>query len=369
MAGTVKLAVAGAGKTRTLGKTMDPNSKNLFITFTNQNVSNIVNAIKYFNGGDIPANTLIMTYDRFLYHWLIRPFEKSFFLLYSVNFRSKGVEIIDPPEFDRYDLGNGYIKKDKIGHYFSDKTNKFYVNRMSELYVSQSQKFKKKIRTRIETFVDNIYVDEFQDFSEKDFDLLIDLTRCKSLNIEMVGDYYQSLVTKVNFKHSKRPYKTYGYDDFKKMLTKKNIVVDENSLISSKRVPEKTCQFIIQKLGIRIKSSSKSNGKVIILSDIEKATDVMHNKNIVKLFYSNAVKGMKEYTPNNKWGYSKGDTYNEVCVILTDSLKDITGSKILKFKKKVQTQHILYVALTRSRGNTYLLTNKLYKQIVSLDNA
>ena len=78
MVGAVKLAVAGAGKTTWLGKIIDPNKRNLLLTFTNSNVKHLIQSVKESHNNIIPNNTKVMTYTKFVYYWIIKPNEKFY---------------------------------------------------------------------------------------------------------------------------------------------------------------------------------------------------------------------------------------------------------------------------------------------------
>ncbi|MDN6491202.1 MAG: hypothetical protein L0K14_00755, partial [Leuconostoc sp.] len=101
MVAEVKLAVAGSGKTRWLGNSVSPSKRNLLITYTNQNVSNITKSIQ-LHLGIVPENTTVITYTRFVYYWLIRPYEPSIVIGDNTGqFRSDGIDISTPPVNDR----------------------------------------------------------------------------------------------------------------------------------------------------------------------------------------------------------------------------------------------------------------------------
>ena len=50
---------------------------------------------------------------------------------------------------------------------------------------------------RLNLFFDNILIDEFQDFREHDYELIVKLSKCLK-NILLVGDYYQHSVSGQN---------------------------------------------------------------------------------------------------------------------------------------------------------------------------
>lgn len=363
MAGFVKLAVAGAGKTTWLGKQIDSRSRNILITFTNQNVANLKEKIKNVNYDKIPQNTKVLTYTKFLYYWVIKPCEELYVLNSGEKMFGNGMTIKEPAEFDRYNLSNGYVKDSHKGHYL-DKNGQYYVTRLSKLFIKQKASVKKTVKKYIGKFIDNIYIDEFQDFVSNDYKLLMELAKSNEYNTYMVGDYYQSLVTSTNSRGSNalRPYsKSTNYRTFIEKLRNEGIEVDTTTLLNSWRCPYLTCKFIRERLGINIYSEhhdTKHNVKIIRSED--EAIKILKNNGIVKLVYNSKVKGFDRIINKNKWGYSKGSTYNETCVILTKTTGFLTTEISDSPHIKGKALHTLYVALTRSSGNTYLLNNSLY---------
>ena len=55
------------------------------------------------------------------------------------------------------------------------------------------------------------------------------------------------------------------------------------------------------------------------------------------------------------WSYSKGDTFDATCVILTDKFEKLADDKFSTKEISESTINKLYVAMTRSRGNLYLM--------------
>lgn len=366
MVAELKLAVAGSGKTTWLGKHIDPDKNNLLITFTNQNVNNITESIQK-HIGYIPENTFVMTFTRFVYYWLIRPFERSF----EINkiddvIHSKGIDILSPIEFDRYNLDNGYCKDNNVYHYLSFATGRLYSSRLSKLYVKQSEKIRKIVRNNLDQYLDDIFVDEFQDFCAYDFKVLVDLVKCKKTNLHFVGDYFQSQVSQTNFKN-RLPYnKVHGLDEFVDLLKSKKINIDQETLKKSWRCPDDTCEFIRSKLYIPILAAQEKEGGIKQITDVQKGIEILNNENIVKLFWDSGINGFSEIKNANKWGYSKGDTYDSTCVILTKSTNSIVHSSNLKIP--MTTRNKLYVALTRSLGDTFLMDSVLYNKCLKRIN-
>ena len=86
MAKRVILAVAGAGKTYRICHEMQPEQKNLIVAFTHANIKNIQNELLKEHG-KIPDATRIMTFDAFVYHMIIRPYEKTIYNFFGQNYK------------------------------------------------------------------------------------------------------------------------------------------------------------------------------------------------------------------------------------------------------------------------------------------
>lgn len=366
MAKQVILAVAGAGKTYHICHEINPEKRNLILAFTHENIHNIQQEL---TGAftKIPELTTVETFDAFVYHSLILPYEPSIGEFFGCpSFRSNGITTIEPPQKCRIINGkplnnNAYINKDKLGHYVS-KNGLYYCERLSELALQVKNNgitLIERSAKRLNGFYDNILVDEFQDFREYDYDLVSALSD-KLKEIVLVGDYYQHSVSGTN--NSGKPFKNgkkeISYEEFIGKLRKKGFEVDTTILSHSRRCSSEICNFVSEKLGIRIAAENDHSGSIIWAD--ERAKDIIDNPSILKLVYAKA----SDYTFSSmNWSYSKGDTFNEVCVILTPSFERLADKAFTTKGLSTITINKLYVAMTRSKGNLYLIKDSTFKQI------
>lgn len=212
---------------------------------------------------------------------------------------------------------------------------------------------------RLNFFYDNVCIDEFQDFREHDYDLIIKLSKALN-NATLVGDYYQHSVSAQN--NSGRPFAKnkieIGYQEFLEKLKKEGFDIDETSLSKSRRCAPAICSFISEKLGIRIVSSGVNEGEVIWVN--EDLDAILSDERITKLVYNNS----DSYTFRSmNWSYSKGDTMDSTCVILTNGFEKLSEISFSTEGISRQTINRLYVALTRSRGNVYLIKASVFKSV------
>ena len=105
-------------------------------------------------------------------------------------------------------------------------------------------------------------------------------------------------------------------------------------------------------------SSGDHSGSVKWIDD--DPSSVLDNDRIIKLVFQEASK----YSfPALNWSYSKGDTVDSACVILTDGLDNLDSDTFNPGKIKLSTLNKLYVAMTRSRGDLYLMKSSTFKAI------
>ena len=367
MAKRVILAVAGAGKTYHICHKIDPTKRNLIIAFTHENIHNIQKELCDAHGG-VPELTTVSTFDSFVYHQLILPYEPSIAEHFGCpKFVSRGICTIDPPPMRIPTKGGKmvsnphYFKKDRLAHYVTRRCQ-YYCATLSELVLQVKQKREslvKRAAVRLNLFYDCVLIDEFQDFREYDYELIMALA--KQLNdIVLVGDYHQHSVSATN--NSGKPFKhkssDVSYDAFIAGLKKFGFEVDLTTLDKSRRCSAEICRYVSKKLGISIASCGKNLGAVVWID--ENASEILDDQQIVKLVYKDAA----NYTFRAmNWSYSKGDTVDSACVILTNNFEKLSEESFSPEGISTSTLNKLYVAMTRSRGNLYLMKASTFKAL------
>lgn len=358
------LAVAGAGKTYSICSMLQKNYRSLILTYTNENVSNIVNELTKQGKYD-DSKIKIMTFDSFKYRYILKAYEPLIIGAYSHTELCDKITIKAPPkQWVNGEYNPLYVKKDKIGHYKSKFG--YYCVKFSELIIESDKKtpFLTTAIKNINELVDAIYIDEFQDFVGYDFELIMKLYEQFKTCI-FVGDYYQHSVKsseqKQNNNGKKTIYENYKTKkDFIRYLTTNNMIIDEKSLSASRRCCHDVCKFVNDKLNIPILSQEINTGRVIFVNESE-VRSILNDDKIIKLVYRDSAK----YTFRSiNWAYSKGGTYQSICVILTSKFETIDHSdfNINKIKSTPLIINSLYVALTRSSGNVYILKESIFKK-------
>ncbi|WP_315036937.1 UvrD-helicase domain-containing protein [uncultured Enterococcus sp.] len=359
MVGKIVLARAGSGKTYYIANDFEEGKSILLLTFTNQNVENIREELRVRFQGNIPHNINIVTYSSFVYSWLLRPVEKC---LTFTNVKSSGVDISTKPVESSYPSNPFYVKDTELGHYINENNNRYYSSRMTKLIMKQKKSIWEIIENRLEILVDTIYVDEFQDFKGTDYELLMLLMKSKKIDVVSVGDFYQHSVAMSSerrglpFKKGKR---YLSEEEFLDVLPK-SVKLDEQSLIFSRRVPQKICDFIQKKLSINIDSISETEGTLSIITNVEEVVCLLNDETCVKLVYMNSRK--VSFKPVINWSYSKGDTYSRVLVVLTDNLDKFIQEDFNCSSLSQKSINELYVALTRSNDELYICRKDVFNK-------
>lgn len=368
----VILAVAGAGKTYYICHCLDPNKKNLILAFTHENIKNIRNELVDAFGA-IPDKTVIMTFHAFVYRLLLRPYEPSIFRVFSKsNLKTNGVYLGEPPAKsikiapNKYRKNDNYYPVEDIRHYLN-KNHEYYCSLMTDMLM-RLEKLKAKetfssIFNHVQQFYDAVYVDEFQDFRESDYKVLMNLVFVFA-NITLVGDFHQHSVAGKNntglpFIRGKGKNKQdITINMFIRELKELSIEVDTSTLQNSRRCSANICDFVMQKLEISLQGIEKE-GKVIPLGTLSPkclpVDKILLDNTIPKLVFKEAQK-YPIYCMN--WSYVKGDTFKDVCVILTEATKNICKEDWQCSKLQPGTTNKLYVALTRAERNVYLVSNR-----------
>lgn len=332
------LAVAGSGKTSEIIDKVNYDDKTLIVTYTEANYNNIKNKIiKKFN--EIPSGVRIYTYFSFLYKFCFAPLKKDLYV--------KGLEY-NPAK-------THFVSSQRLNYYMNMYNRKMYHSRLAKLC---NEKLINDIRNRLEKYFNNIYIDEIQDFSGHDFNLLLNIIKC-NCNIFLVGDFYQHTYdTSRDGNVNKNLYNNY-YEYVKKFKAAlPGLVVDNTSFLKSKRCSKEVCFFIKKNIGIDIESYFNQTSKVQEIISNTEIANIIEDDNIVKLFFQNS----KKYDIKNvdNWGNSKGETYNDVCVVLNEKTYNLYISNKLT-NLAPTTKNKLYVACSRPTNNLYIIQEKKLK--------
>jgi len=330
------LAVAGSGKTSYIIEQLDLEQRHLVITYTINNLHNLKTRI-IKKWGYFPENIRLFSYYNFLYAFCYKPYLHKKTSAKGVNFN---------PNRNRFAR--------KLSRYL-DAGGRLYSNRIPKFF--EVEGVLTDIENRLSKYFDNILIDEIQDFGGHDFNFLKTLVKADA-NIVFVGDFYQhTFDTSRDGSVNGRIHN--DYLDYQGRFESMGLLSDTTRLIKSYRCSPTICNFISDSLEINIESHCDDETNIEFVDNQEDADKVFMNNDIVKIFYQEHYK-YDCYSRN--WGSCKGeDQYHDVCVVLN-------ATALGKYKKgslvelPPQSKNKLYVALSRTRGNLYLISDKLFKK-------
>ncbi len=195
-------AVAGAGKTYHITNDLDSMKRYLFLTYTNGNVENIRKGL--IDSKQTLEKCSVSTFSKFLIDWCLKPFISKMVPSGISRYKGEFTTALPPKVFINKKYNPKYFKQDNYRHYL-DKYNRMYLSRMSTLVkinLKENKEFKDLVLRQLKTFVDIIIVDEYQDLTGPEFDILVNLMKltkkyslcfsrgfpsiwCKSINSEI----------------------------------------------------------------------------------------------------------------------------------------------------------------------------------------
>lgn len=327
------LAVAGSGKTYHIVQKLNKEKRFLLITFTINGTANLKREVidKF---GFVPKNITIKNYFSFLYTFCYKPF-------FSDEIGAKGISWKYPKNV--YD--NSYLTKNKY----------LYHNRISKILIDK--KMTSELNERLNKYYDYLLVDEIQDFGGNDFNLLIEIAKA-SINVLFVGDFFQHTFSTSRDKKTNQSLHS-NINTYKKRFSKIGMVSDEVTLTKSRRCSKSTCDFIREKLGIQIFSTTETTTECKLVVNQSEVDKIMENNSITKLFYQ---KHYAYQCKSDNWGASKGLGFQNVCVIINNEVeKFFKANSIFNFKSGL-TKNKFYVACSRSKGDLFFIPEKMVKK-------
>ncbi len=335
------LAVAGAGKTTYIINEICKKYQNvLIITYTDSNYNNIISKLREQNEGVIPDGVTVYKYFTFLYRFCYKPF-------LSDHIRAKGINY--EPNKNRY-------AKSANKDYYLDSSDRLYSNRIT-MFLNKNNVIR-DVKNRIKKYFDCIVFDEVQDISGRDFNFLEELMKI-DMNMLYVGDFYQHTYNTSSDGNVNRGL----FDDLNKYVDRfkrMGVVFDDQTLLKSWRCREGICKYVREHLEISIYSNKREQGCVKFVDSEDEIRKIWNNPAIVKLHYQKAT---TYGVGHRNWGDTKGeDCYQDVCVLLNKKTMEEYKKGTLR-NLAPSTRNKLYVAITRAKGNVYLIEEDYVKKL------
>lgn len=333
----VLVACAGSGKTtHIVDEAMKVNGNVLITTFTDNNTDEILNKfIKKY--GYKPANITILPWFSFQLEHLIRPFQLSF-----IDVRIKDIIMQNGKNFNRY-------KSDQKGYYLCGEA--IYSDKI-EFLAFKTLNTNELTYNRLKCIFDYIFIDEFQDFSGYDLEIVKHLAN-KGMNIEIVCDPRQHTFSThyslKNHKYSSEPLK-YIEENCLSFFK-----IDENTLNGSYRCPQNTIRYASEIFPNFPQSNSnklyEDGDGIIFVKTSDVASFLSKTPSIIQLRDSKKTLVNPKY-PVSTFGKSKGITVENAIIYPT---KPMLESIMKKDFSELKSKSDLYVALTRAKHKTAII--------------
>jgi hypothetical protein len=363
-----KIVVASAGSRKTTYIVKEalssPTDSILILTYTIDNINQIRNYIIRENGF-IPTNITILSWFSFLLQECVRPYQN---VVYS---ETRIETVYFPPEIGKFKADRRFIKKENIKSYFL-VGGKYIINEhISEFSCLCNDKSNGKVIGRLEEIYSKIFIDEVQDISGYDFDIVELLLKSK-IQCYLVGDcrqatYFTTCSPKYKKYKGKNIINLFNYWENKGLCS----IIEKNDCYRSNQIicdfadgfyPHlaKTQSFYVETTGhdglFTIKESQ-------VFRYVEK-----YNPTILRWDKSVDTFGLEA----KNFGTTKGQTFDRVLIFPTDGFKKyLTDGKLTKVVKtknkttKIVSEEIkdsfhlakFYVATTRARQSVTFVFN------------
>ena len=354
------LAAAGCGKTTyIINEALKLKNHNILITtYTDNNERSIKKKIFEING-TIPKNIKVQTWFSFLIKHGVKPY---------ITCLTKNINDVKGLIFDQH-KHNSKISRSKSEYYFS-KTNKIYSESLAEFVFNCNNISDNKVINRLENIFDIIFIDEVQDISGYDLEI-IRLLFNSSINVYLVGDLrqriYQTNNAPKNSTKKNNSNKNYSINIYEYIIKNKGLLncdIDNTTFNISYRNNREICDFaskLYKEFGKVSSHSQYSDSHEGIYFINEKEVNKyleMYPNNIVQLRYNKKSANSLVNTkyPIMNFGAVKGLEYDRVIIFLTSGLMDILkDNDIVEYSGNKSK---LYVAITRARHSVVFVANK-----------
>lgn len=346
-------AAAGTGKTTLLiGEAVlnYEEGKVLYLTYTNANLNSMKNDLMD-SVGIIPTNIKCKTWTEFLLNECAKPYRKVMGgpEIEGLNFCSLG----EIPRLKGISATNW--------RYYYDFQGRLYYQRLAQFCHLILEASRGAIIDRLEKIYSTILIDEVQDMGGYDLKIIEAIYR-SNLNLVVVGDHRQATYSTNSGPFLSRHRGINIFNFFTEVLGHDNL----ESLYVCHRCPQIVCDLantLYSDLNMQSvkKVTNEDVGTYLVSMDnvskyIEhfRPTVLYYNISSLNKFISN-INGEIDFE-SITFGKSKGLSFDNVLILPTKEMENhfIKGSH--KMSDAVIAQ--FYVAITRSKNNVAILSNK-----------
>ncbi|GAB1596835.1 UvrD-helicase domain-containing protein [Lysobacter claricitrinus] len=331
MSNTAILACAGSRKTETvIDHALSTKERSLILTFTAENQKQIVHRIRE-RMGVVPPNVVVMGWFAFLINECAKPYQRALtgqpFKIAGLNFKGRRAR---------------YTPKTSL-HFYLDSESRLYRDETADFVVQLNQASAGAVKRRLEAIYDRILIDEVQDLTGYDLDVL-DMLLASRICVTLVGDPRQhTFSTNLNRRHAK--FSGVGMLDWLK--ARRSICsIEERS--ESYRCNQAICDFADALYPALPRTTSRNYectghdgvfgvGADRVAEYVKKWSPVVlrHDRN-------SDTAGL----PALNFGVSKGSTFDRVLIFPTAPILTYLAKRD---PSRLKSPEKLYVAVTRAR--------------------
>lgn len=362
MSNKLIIAAAGSGKTTHLVEEAlkIKDGKVLITTFTEANENEIRK--KFFElKGCIPSNITIQTWFSFLIQHGVKPYQSVL-----CDCKVNGLLLVNQKSGLKYRTKDGkpvyYGENDSMKHYVS-KNQLIYSDKVSKFATRANELTKGFVIKRIEKIYSNIFIDEIQDLSGYDLEI-VKLLFGSNSNILLVGDPRQVTY----HTHQEEKYKKYSDGDVigfvKNECSRYTVNIDDTTLNRSYRNNKSICCFANSiypyfKPCEFIEQSSTGHDGVFFISTAD-VDDYLEKYKPIQLRESSRKSVNTDY-PVMTFGGSKGLTFDRVLIYPTKDMEKWFFDHNKELKNQMRSK--FYVAVTRAKYSVAIVYDNKKKQL------
>ncbi len=340
------IASAGSGKTRFLVEEALSRLSNriAILTYTNNNKNEIKDKFHDMHGV-IPKNVDIMTWFTFLLRECTRPYQRSVY-------PDRRVKTIEFPK----GRSARYVSHNDIKPYYFKNGDEIYSDKISRFIIDCENNSKGLVTKRLADIYDDIFIDEFQDLSGWDLDLL-EVFLQAGFRMRIVGDPRQCTYTTHNASKNRQFCGIGLLQLISDWEAKKLCCID--GWAWSHRCNQQICDFADKLWPDMVKTVSRNNavtghdGVFVVSKDNYHEYVNVFSPKILRYDRRTKTSGY----PALNFRVAKGLEFNRILIVPNGPIKKYLRSENVEDIRKSRER--FYVAITRAKHSVAFLYDGL----------
>jgi len=328
------IAAAGSGKTETLvNMALHEQRPVLITTYTDNNVEEIKSRF-YQKNGCIPQNITILPWYTFMLSHGVKPYQD---LKHKDDI--KGICLTGG-------ISTKYISKDCNEYYFSSDGS-IYADKIAQFLIWLNDITQGHVIENLKALFPNIYIDEVQDLSGYDQELIKALIDA-GIDVTCVGDPRQGVFITSKGNKNKKFVRSQMIEFFNTKMPQ--IEIDEDSLNTNYRCSADICTLsntIFPNMSHVVSGNNEQSKRVGCYFVRKQDVDEYQKEcKAMQLRYWIRSRVNDNY-PTNNFGLVKGKSFDHVLIYPTEKMLDFLLNGTVIENPEIKAK--LYVAITRAR--------------------